>query len=541
MRKFDDKKSSSMKRDRALEKFREAEEPCLNAPAEFHRVRFSDLIHTSMGGIRPDAVMHTARGKIEKLLGEFRWADALQDCGFGPGATTTLPRTKADLFFKFLDVPEASTPCSRLVNLYLRRYAPRWGAVFGPNQQYRISDANCVTTVPKDSDVDRVIAIEPQWNMFFQKGIGGLLRRRLRRVGVDLNDQTRNANRALFGSRSRNIATIDLSMASDTVSRWLIHELLPSTWITAMEQCRSPYSVLPSGERILLRKFSSMGNGFTFELESTVFWAICSSVVQLATGQDHGLRDTRVSVYGDDIIVPADCYGPVCKALTWFGFTPNLEKSFADGPFRESCGMHAFDGRVVTPFYIRSAVETLPDLFLLHNNLLRWSAQAFGVRDERVRGLASWLRSHAPEEWRRPRLCDGYGDGAFIGSLDECLPGKAAISQPWRFLGFPRPARQGHEGFDVRILTRLTTSVDERMEGDGRLLRDLWILSRCPETDELKCLEDPYKVPSRLSRSVRASRPDVPLKPTLEFEARYKVRTVRVLWSDLLPWTNIHE
>jgi hypothetical protein len=81
---------------------------------------------------------------------------------------------------------------------------------------------NNVDWVPKNYKTDRTIAIEPDWNMFLQKGLGGLLRRRLRRVGQDLNDQSTNRFCAAVGSIDGSLATLDMSMASDTVAYRLV-------------------------------------------------------------------------------------------------------------------------------------------------------------------------------------------------------------------------------------------------------------------------------------------------------------------------------
>lgn len=139
---------------------------------------------------------------------------------------------------------------------------------------------NKVTTVPKNSKTDRVIAIEPLMNMYVQKGIGGAIRHSLRSVGINLNDQTSNQRLAREGSLQGKLATVDLSSASDSVSLLLVEELLPPDWVAAIKLCRSPCGVLPDGSVINYQKVSSMGNGFTFELESLIFWAACSSVCQ---------------------------------------------------------------------------------------------------------------------------------------------------------------------------------------------------------------------------------------------------------------------
>jgi hypothetical protein len=270
---------------------------------------------------------------------------------------------------------------------------------------------NKVICVPKNYKTDRTIAKEPCMNIFVQKGIGRLIRNRLKSVGIDLDDQSANQIGALIGSRDGSLATVDLSMASDTIADAVVQFLLPNDWLLALEQCRSPVGVLPDGKVLTYQKFSSMGNGYTFELETLIFWAIAQEVCCRYVNE----LDTSVLVYGDDIVIRSDRCQALLSRLIEAGFTPNPDKTFSEGPYRESCGKHYFLGQEITPFYIRKPVLTLDRLFLVHNNLKRWSWRTETDTSE----VQQTLRSLAPAHWRTPRLPDGYGDGAFIGAIDE--------------------------------------------------------------------------------------------------------------------------
>ena len=385
-------------------------------------------------GVSTASYMYTAQRKIARLLGPFSWDEAEQDFGFGPGASYKLPRKHGDTYHKLGCRPEVTRECAVLAYTALRR-CPMWFAHVASfsggetiDDLFEIVPGNRITTVPKNAKTDRVIAIEPLMNMYIQKGIGGIIRKRLRRVGVDLNDQTINQKLAREGSLTGSLATIDLSAASDTVCLELCRQLLPPDWFRAIELARSPIGVLPSGDVIRYEKVSSMGNGFTFELESLIFWALCSSVISF-----HGGEESRLALYGDDLIVPVDCYGQIERLLEHCGFKLNAKKSYASGPFRESCGKHYFNGSDVTPFYIRESVEGFLPTVLLCNNLRRWAS-----RDVHW-GLSGWchpiyedLRSLLPPFWRKPRIPDGFGDSSLIGDFDEVCPKKAP---------------HGHEGY----------------------------------------------------------------------------------------------
>jgi hypothetical protein len=139
-----------------------------------------------------------------------------------------------------------------------------------------------------------------------------------------------------------------------------------------------------------------MGNGATFELESLIFYSLLWSVCC----QD---EERTISVYGDDLICPSDCYDEVLDALSLLGFVPNDEKSFGSGPFRESCGKDYWAGTNVRPVYVKDGVST-KEIFRLHN---------FFKRSGWLPDLPHQLLSFIPKQ---DRLFgpDGYGDGHLI-------------------------------------------------------------------------------------------------------------------------------
>lgn len=417
--------------DVALSKFGHSELSCLET-----NKRLRALYGTASTTVSVSSVIYTASRKIQRVLGPFSWDEASQFFAFGPGASFALKRKYGDAYHKFGCIPEVTRSCAALGCAVLLAH-PGWlshlSSLSGssdPLNNLKIVEGNRITTVPKNAKTDRVIAIEPLMNMFIQKGIGRVIRHRLRRIGINLDDQTINQRYAEEGSRTGRLATIDLSSASDTVSLELCRQLLPSDWFCAIEQARSQSGVFPSGERIAYQKVSSMGNGFTFELESLIFWALVSSVVDLLK-----LEDRRVSVYGDDIIVSVDAYGRVREILEFCGFTVNEKKSFWQGPFRESCGKHYFMGLDVTPFYIREDMETPDRVILALNNLRRFAArlQPYGL-DGRFQQVYDEFRQYLPPWFRKPRIPDGYGDGALFGDFSEVCPRRAPLGHDgWVF------------------------------------------------------------------------------------------------------------
>lgn len=401
--KFDDGKRSPKKVATTWEKFHNAEHSC----------RETNRVLSAKGLSGPyESTIRSAQRIAARILGAFSWDAAAEGFDFGPGSTTRLRRKESDAAFKFSGTPETTIGNAILADAAICSI-PVWQRTLDICQEgvgyCKIVPGNRIVTVPKNYKTDRTIAIEPCMNMYVQKGIGALMRRRLKAFGCDLDDQSRNQRLAKVGAITGRLATIDLSMASDTVSRVLVEKFIRPDWLEALEQCRSPFGVLPSGEKIFYQKFSSMGNGYTFELESLIFYSLA-----LAHTHACGEEVSRVSVYGDDIVVPSTVAVSFCELLSCLGFTPNEKKSFWSGPFRESCGKHYFLEHEITPFYVRRPVSKLTDLFLLHNNLQRW-AWRVGETPELTKLLKS-LRYLAPAKWREPRLPDGFGDGAFIGN-----------------------------------------------------------------------------------------------------------------------------
>jgi hypothetical protein len=318
------------------------------------------------------SVIFTARRKIERLLGTFCLDEWSNSIGFGPGATTSLKRQFGDVYFKLKNEKANVSPRARRYADVLREWAPNLG-LYPPTDV----PSNRVTTVPKSAKTDRLIAIEPDYNLLFQKGVGLMIRKRLRKAGLLLRDaQDRNRDLARAGSLDGSLCTIDLSMASDTLSKTLVQMLMPESWLKHMDNFRSEFSSV-NGEPRILHKYSSMGNGFTFELETLIFWAIARSVIELCS-----IREKRCLVFGDDIIVSTDCYAPLTFVLSDLGFSVNQEKSFSAGPFRESCGGHYFLGVDVTPFYIKKRL-TSPLINVLANAITTWSGRTsvFGLDD----------------------------------------------------------------------------------------------------------------------------------------------------------------
>lgn len=279
-----------------------------------------------------------------------------------------------------------------------------------------------LTFVPKKVGEMRAICFEPSMNMLFQKPIGSYMKKRLKAYfGIDLRDQTRNQSLAHLGSLCDSWATLDLSSASDLNAYVLVLELLPKEWFGLLDAVRSPgYSYLDEGFTPF-SKFSTMGNGFTFELETLIFASITLAAVRL--WGDARFSRYSVCCYGDDICVPKEYYHLVAQSLTVIGHSPNLQKSYADGPFRESCGGDFFNGWDVTPLKIKELTLENPKTVIEIYN--RFVAINRGFNNPLIDGawlsracefIANWLNRHYP------RVSGGEVELVYVKNKDRLVP-----------------------------------------------------------------------------------------------------------------------
>jgi len=279
---------------------------------------------------------------------------------------------------------------------------------------------SCLTFVVKRVGEARTICYEPSMNMLIQKLIGLYLKYRLKAcLGIDLLNQERNRSLARLGSLCDSYATIDMSSASDLNASIPVLQVLSPGWFRLLDDCRSKEYFDPIKKSWQpFQKFSTMGNGFTFELETLFFAAIAK--VAIDSVRNDAIAWREVAVYGDDLLFPKEYAHVVKQALLIFGHIPNSEKSFTEGPFRESCGGDYFEGTNVTPFKIKdldlndptSVVNVYNGLFISarENPDLRSICSRFG---RALSFIERWLRS------RYPRLGDGEIECRFSKTLVE--------------------------------------------------------------------------------------------------------------------------
>lgn len=342
------------------------------------------------------SILDEVRTRIESWIGTA--PPQLCEGKFGPGATLSDPGRLATVPDKISSVPTLTPGAMGYLFQWGSTMWARDAAMAG--RQPIFVRGNRFATAPKTALTDRAIGIEPTVNVFYQLGLGVTLRKRLRNATGWCLDRAQEIHRAVAreSSVSLRFATLDLSNASDTVCRNLVRVLVPAQWVSALEALRSPTTEV-DGKRVYLEKFSSMGNGYTFELETIIFAAICSVV--LTRNGAKGELGTDLFVFGDDIIIPDGLVREVTAVLNFCGFSINEDKSFS-GPvkFRESCGGDFFDGVAVRPFYCKEEPTDVSQKISLVNGIRR--AMDTELQASQPAALSVWRRAldWVPSEWQ---------------------------------------------------------------------------------------------------------------------------------------------
>jgi len=367
-----------------------------------------------------EEVLHLARQKLRSVLGPVDYDYIRSHCKFGPGADLDTRRDNTAAYHKFAN-NGACTP--GILPLYDDIFSNEESDYRGEYPHAaRLVDASRLSFVPKNAKTDRAICVEPRWNSYLQSGVGRLLEKRMKKLGINLEDQTANqkaAQRAFVDG----LATIDLSSASDSMSTNFVIDMFDGEeeWLDLLLKTRCVYTSY-KGRKIRLEKISSMGNGYTFPLETLLFYCVSHAAMSVS-GQAHkAYSDLRV--YGDDIILPKESAPLLIEALGHFGFSTNVDKTFVTGNFYESCGKDYFQGIDVRPFFVTKKVVTVSDGFILCNQLAAFarscagdsgfaSREVWNLRESVVRRIPKSLRLFGPPE---------AGDGVIHSTFDVTRP-----------------------------------------------------------------------------------------------------------------------
>lgn len=230
--------------------------------------------------------------------------------------------------------------------------------------------------VEKTWKTKRVIIKQIRHKQMWQSGIGDWLTSHLKRVtGYDpVHAKDKHMALARYGSLHRSWYTIDLTHASDTVGEvWA--GAFPGELAHWLRLTREGKCVLPDGSVHTLHMLAGAGNGWTFAVETAIFYAII-----YATLRERGFEckkafsylRNQASVFGDDIIIKdKNIAEAVFESLIGMGFSPNQEKSYLSGSRRESCGGDYSNGISLRSFYAKGRPETIQEWISFCNGIRR--------------------------------------------------------------------------------------------------------------------------------------------------------------------------
>lgn len=376
-----------------------------------------------------DSKTETILGELKRIIDNFWFKggyslfdhpyDLLRNARVGPGVSRGANGT--DFYTKLFS---SKLTCSNL-SLYswYKRYTqrfPEWAnaeLIRHANYGEPSVASSKLSFVPKNDQISRCICIEPSLNTFFQLGMEHVLTARLKgQFGIDLAEQQLvNRDLARLGSITDGLSTIDLSSASDTISMKMLEWLLPKEFLQRLVTYRTSAVEVEGVGTVPLNMISTMGNGYTFPLQTMIF-----AGVVIACMRFRGLRampsefgwtrkslprsrfdrayagsDELWGVNGDDIVCPRSVTADVINILNLLGFSVNDDKSFTEGPFRESCGSDFFNGVDIRGVYIKDLTDHA-SFYTAINLLVR-----FSVRSEiRLDHLVGFLLGMIPKKQR---------------------------------------------------------------------------------------------------------------------------------------------
>lgn len=351
---------------------------------------------------------------------------------------------------------------------------------FPGSAQGNFERVSTLVVVPKSLKTKRTISTEPSTLIFFQEGAKDEVVNYIHRhpfLGRHINFELQelNGELALVGSDHGEVATVDLSSASDRVTQTLVKSVFRGTpFYSALVSLRSHSVKLPSGRVLRLEKYAPMGSALCFPVQTLIFSAIVEYTVR-RTRTKWGENCPVWRVYGDDIIVEEPCYWDLIHNLKACGFKVNTAKSYSmPYRFRESCGYEGYDGVEVSPMRISRRYKSVEGLFTsghapVFEGLVDMANSALRYRFPLLR---AWIVRVILDRTTTPPLFSRVGDGALHS---PCPDNYRAKLRPWSII--PRNAETPWLQLDmVRVV--MAVSFDPKADSEDADLQ----LARYHET-----------------------------------------------------------
>jgi len=370
-----------------------------------------------------------------------------------------------------------------------------------------------VVLVPKTLKTPRIIAIEPTAMQYAQQGILESFENAIwaddnARAFISWKSSYPNQKLARRGSLTGNLATLDLSEASDRVSNQLVKVMFRNhphlgEAVDATRSRKAEVFRKNNTEVIRLAKFASMGSALCFPIESLVFMTVIFYGIEKELRRPLTLGDIKsfkgqVRTYGDDIIVPVRYVRAVVSSLETFGFKVNASKSFWTGYFRESCGKDYYLGEDVSIVRVRRVIPTQQRSVPKKSELKQ--RNAVSERNQEIISLVS-LRNQLYKRglWRTTRYLDNL--------VERIIPFPAvaetsSILGKHNFTGYQ--SERMHPGLQIPLVKGMklvNVAPSDKLDDVGALLKFF-----------LKRSEEPFVDRKHLERYGRPEAVDIKLR-----------------------------
>jgi len=342
----DDKFSDSDLIDGALEKFTKCQER-VASPMQ------TDLL-TKLW-------LKRARKICNSILGSYDLEEHYKSCRFGKRACVGTAYKNSYLDFKLTRELTGSAEHIQWFSKYietdltLKRFLLSQSDGLSP--RYKVCNQLTLALVPKSYKSYRTILKNTLLGSFYTYGLGRVIQTRLKSIGLDITRlQEQHGRLAQVSSRTKRLATADLSAASDSISRELLSMILPRKWYHAVMHGSIP-TVKVGTDTLRMSSVITMGMGHTFPLQTLIFYCLIKAI-----GELKGESRTFVSVYGDDLIYPSRLHRYVKVLFPRVHLNLNGDKTYVQDFFRESCGSDYYHGFDVRPFSYRGEHQLLGKL-----------------------------------------------------------------------------------------------------------------------------------------------------------------------------------
>lgn len=308
-------------------------------------------------------VLQEARKVVKTILGQYDPEEHMQACRFGKRACkgSSYARSYLDLKLSCNSVTGSRNHIEWMEEYLVTDHLLRQILVRSDDPldypPYESVDCLETTNVPKSFKALRKIMPNTLIGSFYTYGLGKVIENRLRdNSPIDISrQQDRHGRWVRKYSMDRSHVTVDLSAASDSPIYELLARVFPYQWMKVLKYGRISHCTM-DGTRMMLRSFMTMGIGFTFPVETLLFYALLKAIANLSgvTG--------RISAYGDDLIYPRRMHAYVKAVFPKLHIQINKDKSFVESHFRESCGHDYYRGVDVRPFQPEGEASELKSL-----------------------------------------------------------------------------------------------------------------------------------------------------------------------------------